>query len=296
MKKSTRFLLSFLFCLFWFSLVSAQNTSGSPRGHLLIAGGEDQVRLIMSRFIDMAGKKDKAKILVIPMASETPEATGKDKANKIKGWGVKQVDYLVVNRKEADEDEVVDKLSGYTAIYFSGGSQTLLAKTIVGTKLHKKIQQMYYDGAVIGGTSAGAAIMSKVMLTGGEYLDKKNKEESAVIIKSNNIMLREGLGLLEDVIIDQHFVKLRRQNRLFTLALEKPQLLGVGIDEETAIIVYPDKTMEVIGKSLVFVFDSAHVEKIKTDNFGNISGQGIWVHILSAGDRYDFKTRSILSK
>ena len=157
--------------------------------------------------------------------------------------------------------------------------------------MHQKLKDLYARGAVIGGTSAGAAIMSQVMITGEELLND-DKANAFKFIKKGNIETAVGLGFLTNAIIDQHFIKRKRLNRLFSVVLEHPQLLGIGIDESTAIIVNPDEMFEVLGESAVMVIDPRSATRIRADHSGNLSARDIKTHLLMAGDRFDMRTGS----
>jgi cyanophycinase len=124
--------------------------------------------------------------------------------------------------------------------------------------------------------------------------DEEDPRSSFTFVKAKNIETIEGLGFLENEIIDQHFVARKRHNRLLSMALEHPRLLGIGIDESTAIEVKPDRTFEVMGEGTVVVYDASRVTQVKTDRNGNLSGHGISVSILSAGERYDLNKRRVV--
>src|SRR6185295_15664823 len=121
----------------------------------------------------------------------------------------------------------------------------------------------------------------------GEELLNDDKTNAFKFIKRNNIQTVEGLGFLTNAVIDQHFIKRKRLNRLFSIALEHPNLVGLGIDESTAIVVHPDATFEVIGEGAVMVIDPRKANGIRTDQSGNLSARNIQTHILVAGDRFD---------
>lgn len=274
--------------------------SGSPQGHLVIIGGGDRTDKITGRFVELAGPKERAKIVLIPMASSEPETTAAELTSEFKSYGFKTIVPLVITRAQAMKDSTVALLEGATGVYFSGGLQSRLAAVLVGTPVQTKLLQLYARGAVIGGTSAGAAIMSKVMITGNELLhpdttDEEDPKLSFTFVKGKNIETIEGLGFLQNEIIDQHFVARKRHNRLLSMALEHPRLLGIGIDESTAIIVNPDRTFEVLGEGTVVVYDASHVTSIKTDRNGNLSGHDIRVSILSTGERFEMKSKRVVN-
>lgn len=291
---------SLLVSVLVFLLIGAgQVHSKSPRGHLVIIGGGDRTEEIMKKFVDLAGPKDQAKIVVIPMASAEPQERAVEYTAEFKSYGFSTVAALVLTRQQAMSDSAVAVLNGTTGVFFSGGDQARLAAVVVGTPVQKKLLELYRNGAVICGTSAGAAIMSKVMITGNELLhrDTTNEEDprsSFTFVKKKNIETIEGLGFLTDEIIDQHFVARKRHNRLLSMALEHPRLLGIGIDESTAIIVNPDRTFDVLGEGTVIVYNPSRVNSIKTDKNGNLSGHNLQIHILSSGERFDLRSKKVL--
>ena len=123
----------------------------------------------------------------------------------------------------------------------------------LGTKLLEKVFDIYNNGGVVGGSSAGAAIMSEVMITGNELINK-DSTVSFVTIEKGNVEVKTGFGFLKNAIVDQHFLKRKRHNRTIASLIEHPNLFGIAIDESTGIIVYPDETFEVIGSYQVLVY------------------------------------------
>jgi cyanophycinase len=130
-----------------------------------------------------------------------------------------------------------------------------VTRALVGTPVQRKLLKLYQAGAVMGGTSAGAALMSKVMITGDEKLNR-DTINAFVVIRKDNIVTVEGMGFLTNAIIDQHFVRRKRHNRLISVVLEHPDLVGVGIDEATAIIVRRGELFDVTGRGSVVVYDA----------------------------------------
>jgi cyanophycinase len=256
------------------------------KGYLFIIGGGRQPAEMTKRFVELAGGESKARIVVIPMASESPAKSGEYQVAEFKSQGVVNVESVVLTREEATNRAAAARLNDATGVFFTGGDQSRLAAVIVDSPVHQRLKELYAQGAVMGGTSAGAAVMSKVMITGEELLND-DKTNAFKFIKRNNIQTIEGFGFLTNAVIDQHFIKRKRLNRLFSIALEHPNLVGIGIDESTAIVVNPDDTFEVIGESAVMVIDPRKANGIRTDKSGNLSARNIQTHILVAGDRFD---------
>lgn len=284
----THFSRTFLLLALVWWLGASPAAAQDARGHLVIIGGGERTTEIMQRFVELAGGKN-ANIVVIPLASGDAREAGEDAVAELKGLGAPHTSWLLFSRAGAETDSICAKFEGATGIYFTGGDQVRITRVIVGTPVHRKLHQLYRDGAVIGGTSAGAAIMSKVMITGDELINKDSSNIFTSIMRGN-VETVEGLGFLDRVIVDQHFVKRKRLNRLISVVLEHPSLPGVGIDESTAIIVGPGQQAEVMGLGTVVVFDARDAEGIHTDDHGNLAARGIELHIYSAGETFNLKT------
>jgi cyanophycinase len=279
-----RTLLLSLICLIVVGAADAQ--AQKAKGHLVIIGGGDRTSEIMRRFVDFAGGPEKANIVVIPLASGDPREAGRDLTAEFKSLGVRNVDWLLFNRDEAMSDTLAGKFSGATGVYFTGGDQVRVTRVIVGTPLQQKLIRLYRDGAVVGGTSAGAAIMSKIMITGDELINKDSTRAFVSILKGN-VQTVEGLGFLDRVVVDQHFIKRKRMNRLISVVLEHPDLPGIGIDESTALLVNPGGTFEVLGEGTVMVLDARSAKSIHTDSHGNLAARNVLMHLYSAGEKFD---------
>lgn len=256
-------------------------------GSLIIVGGGGRPEVITRRFIELAGG-DRGRILVIPLASSEPVETGRESAATFRTYGI-DARSLVPTRAEADADSIARVLQGVTGVWFSGGDQARITAVIRGTKLHRELINLYRRGAVIGGTSAGAAIMSDSMLTGSQYQAGVDTAvyigDTYTRIARSSIELVGGLGFLPTVIVDQHFVQRERHNRLLSLVLERPHMLGAGISEATALEVTPKGTWRVLGNSVVVVYD---VRQGHTTAPGSVLGASdIRMHIIPHGGTFD---------
>jgi cyanophycinase len=277
-----------LVCLVW-CLVPAQLPAQKVKGHLVIIGGGERTTDIMQRFVQLAGGAEKARIIIIPLASGEPREAGKELTEEFKGYGVGNVDWLLFSKEEAMADSTCTKFDGATGIYFSGGDQVRVTRVIVGTPVQQRLFKAYREGAVIGGTSAGAAIMSKIMITGDELINK-DSNNIFVSIQKGNVQTIEGVGFLDNVIVDQHFVKRKRLNRLISVVLEHPELPGIGIDESTALIVSPGDRGEVMGRGTIVMFDARKARDIHVDSTGDLAARNIVTHIYSSGECFNLKT------
>lgn len=256
----------------------------SGAGHLFIIGGGPRPSYMMDRFIELAGGKD-SKIVIVPVASTTPVETGMRHKSELEYAGCHDVNVInCLKREDADTRENLAMLSGARAVFFSGGDQNKLVAFLKETRLLEKIKNVYLSGGVIGGTSAGAAIMSKVMIGGDGLNDSDVSPYLFNPIVREHVKLSEGFGFLENAIIDQHFNTRSRKNRLINAVLEHPYLSGIGIDESTAIIVNPEGSFEVLGENNVLVFSLLpDDEESQADSSSNID-----IKILKSGDRYVF--------
>jgi len=274
--------LAALLCLLPLAHAPAQGT-------LFIVGGGPQPDALVREFVELAGGRGKARIVVMAMASAEGEKSGESKAQQLRGMGASAVN-LWITRAQADLDSVARILDGATGIWFGGGLQTRLANVVRGTKVGDAIRARLAAGAVVGGTSAGAAVMSTPMITGDERRrggDRYPDDSSAIFITIDrgNVETVDGLGLVTDVVIDQHFVRRKRHNRLLSLVLEGPVRLGAGIDESTALIIGPDRRWRVSGASTVVVYDARRAEPGPAGL--PLGGSGIVTHVLPAGSRFD---------
>lgn len=274
-------------------LVLSSCAETKVKGYLFIIGGGHRSESMMRKFVELVKHFRKGKIVIFPMASSAPEETGPEMVEEFQKLGVQEAEYHILSREEALKKEKAHILDNIGGVYFSGGVQSHLTDILVDTPVHRRLHEIYKEGAVIGGTSAGAAVMSEVMITGDERREVKEGHEFETI-QANNIVTSPGLGFIKTAIIDQHFVARKRHNRLISLVSERPELLGVGIDESTAIIVNPDETFEVIGERNVIVYDASRA-KVQILPEQRISGYNFIMHVLKAGDKFDLKKKTIVN-
>ncbi|HAR36280.1 MAG TPA: cyanophycinase [Acidobacteria bacterium] len=287
LKPAIGAILTFFLALIF--LVSPALAQGRPRGYLFIIGGGTRPEPMMKRFVDLASRTGSGRIVVLPMASATPDETGRSLVEEFKQLGAKEVAYYNFSRKEAENYSNARLLAESGGIFFSGGVQTRVTEAILDTPIHNMIKELYQKGAVIGGTSAGAAAMSELMITGDEVRKPEEGHEFETI-EAGNVIVARGLGLIKSAIIDQHFATRKRHNRLISLIAGHPELVGVGIDEATAIIVNPDETFEVVGYRNVIVYDSGRAQvEVRGDKA--LSIRGMLMHVLLEGERFDLKKR-----
>jgi cyanophycinase len=268
--------------------LTAQN---NPKGNLIIIGGGDRGPDVMNPFIKLAGG-ERSKIVYFPMASGYGDSEAGARIADMKKYGAGTVLHLNINKQQANSDSVLALLEGTTGVYFGGGDQAKLTGVLKGTRTEKRLHELYMNGAVLGGTSAGAAVMSAIMLTGDER--RPTRDSSWNKIEAENVITIDGFGFIDDAIVDQHFLIRRRSNRLISVILEHPTKVGVGIDEATAIWVKPDHTFEVLGKSTVLVYDATSAE-VKRDATGyGLRAADVRMSVLRAGSVYDLKSKKVI--
>jgi cyanophycinase len=283
-KKIFYILLIFFTSLSIIHGQSSKNDStyiGPANGTLVIVGGGGADDSIIKRFIELAGGND-APIIVIPTAEGSEiydENSGE--ADKIRILGATNVRVLhTTDRNIANSDSFVMPLIDAKAVWFGGGRQWRLVDAYKNTLTEKMLWNVIERGGVIGGTSAGATIQGSFLASG----DTKN----------NQIMMgdhEEGFGFLKNVAIDQHVMARNRQFDMFDILKHRPELLGIGIDENTAIIVRGNQ-FEVVGESYVIVYDGTFWSREGSD-LKNLPEKAELFYFLHNGDKYDLLNRKV---
>jgi cyanophycinase len=248
-------------------------------------GGE-----ILERFVDLAGGSD-ARIAIIPTASDDPQRSGEGYAELFRKLGAKKADWLrVEQRSDANTEEPLSLLREATGIFVTGGDQTRLVELLVGTLVMECIRTRNADGVVAAGTSAGASILSTLMMAGGTGVGGDSNGSAA---RKGMVDVVAGFGLLQDIIIDQHFSQRGRLGRLLSVFASTPGLIGVGLDEDTAVLIDREGTLEVLGSNMVTIVDGRNTI---SDYFDREEGEvltitGSSLHVLAGGRRFDVDTR-----
>jgi cyanophycinase len=258
-------------------------------GHLLVIGGaEDKYneRRILRKFLQLAGD-EKATILILPVASDFPEFAADVYVQAFRKLGVAAPRVLrATSRQDIIDADVDALLDGVTGIFISGGDQMRLTSIMGGTKLAMRIEQLVREtDVVLAGTSAGAAGMSTSMIVRGEAISHPQK---------NSVRLSPGLGFLKNIIIDQHFTERGRISRLITAVSYNPYNIGIGIDENTAVILDKNGNLEVFGAGTVTIVDGSEItynEIAEVQENDPFSVCGVQIHILRDGLIYDFFER-----
>jgi cyanophycinase len=264
---------------------AAPNATG---GHLVVVGGGPIPDAINERFFELAGGAGKARIVVLPMASAAGAQSGAAKAASFQKMGAVSAVSMQLTREDAGADSVARLLGEATGIWFPGGDQNRLTAAILGTAVLDSIRSRYRRGAVVGGTSAGAAVMSDPMIGGDERRpggSRPDTTEAWITIDRDDVVLVPGFGLLPDVTVDQHFLRRRRHNRLISVVLERPTVIGVGIDESTALVVPPSGPWEVIGASQAVIYDARR--STLAPSRSPLGAADVRLHVLPPGSRFD---------
>jgi len=256
-----------------------------PKGYLFIIGGGERDEPLMRRFIALAKAFDTGKIVVFTMATSVPDEVRQSALAEYERYGIKDVAVYHLTREEALKPDAPKILEGAGGVFFTGGDQAKLTGVLLGTPVLARIHEIYEKGGVIGGTSAGAAVQSEFMITGNEKRTN-NEEGTWEVILAGDVEHTEGFGFVKNAVIDQHFVTRRRHNRLIAVVLEFPTLVGVGIEESTAVLVRPDGKYEVLGEGQVIIYDARRAKTSRLTD-GHLGGHGLTMHVLLPGDLYD---------
>jgi cyanophycinase len=226
----------------------------TPKGKLFIIGGGNRTDKLMTQLLTVSSLQKKDFIVVLPMSSEEPDSAYIYFKKQVEKLTPNPIVMLNFNKETASNKVLVDSLQKAKLIFISGGDQTRFMEVVHNTPVFKAIHQAYQNGSTISGTSAGAAVMCEHMITGNQKLQPKYTA-TFDNIRYDNLETAEGLGLIKNVIIDQHFLKRSRYNRLLSAVVEFPTHIGIGIDESTAIIVR-NKEIEIVGESEVIVIQN----------------------------------------
>lgn len=246
-KYISTFLLSLPFYLSSF----CQAKQSEPKGKLFIIGGGDRPPAMVQSLISTANLGKKDYIVILPMSSAEPDSSYFYIKEDLKPATPNIIANLNFTKANVTDSKWLDSLKHAKLIFITGGDQSRFMGVVLNTPVIDAIHYAYKNGATIAGTSAGAAVMSQQMITGNQ-LSADSTSATFKKIHTNNVELKEGLGLLETVIIDQHFIVRSRYNRLISVLAKYPSYTCIGIDEATAIIVQ-GKKITVVGESQVVV-------------------------------------------
>lgn len=254
-------------------------------GPLLIIGGHEDKegdRVILNA---VAKRSQGGRLVIATVASHEPEGYFDSYQKAFADLGVTDlVELYVEERSDSGDAEALGKLEGVAGVFFTGGDQLRISSQIGDTPIERRIMEIHRSGGLIAGTSAGASVMSETMLVKGA---------SGESYRIGELHMAPGLGLMRDVIIDQHFAERGRYGRLLGAVAHNPRLLGVGIDEDTALLV-EDNRGQVIGSGAVYIVDgqdATHSNIAEARSERALSMFDVRMHVLSSGDGFEFSTR-----
>ena len=254
--------------LIFLCLATAFATSAQQR--LFIVGGGDRPDEAVQKFVEWSGGA-KARLLMITWASGVPEESFAALKKDFSIVPAASIEHAAMRPLDAEKRaKFIEQLKNATGIFFSGGDQNRIMDVLADEELLKLIREKYAAGTPVGGTSAGAAAISDPMMTGDADLK---------ILDGSKVGTRKGLGLVPNVIFDQHFLVRQRHNRLFGLIMVNPKMLGIGIDENTAVLIEDNRRLSVAGKTQVVLFHSTN------------TGNPYLLYFLRSGESFDVKKR-----
>lgn len=273
------------FVIFPFVILGCSEKQTAKTGKLFIIGGGDKTVAMMNELVDLSGIRKKGYMFILPMASSVPDSSLIWTREDFDSTGLKIMPGFNFKKGEDPPASRLDSLRNAKMIFISGGDQERFMDAVRNTPVMEAIFYAWQHGAVIAGTSAGAAVMSKKMITGNQ-IKHPGLESSYPTIESGNIEIKDGLGFLKDAIIDQHFIKRQRLNRLISVSIDNPEELCIGIDESTAIIV-EGKTAKVTGKGQVVVIrNKGNKKSVKN---GLLGKEGLELSIYLPGESFSIR-------
>lgn len=291
-KIAGLFMIS-LFCISCNSGDSSGNASdenqevsqvkNQAKGKLFIIGGGKRPPELVKELIKVSDLENDTYAVILPMASVEPDSAIFYAAKQFTELGIKPEKIKGFNfQKNRQNVEHLDSLANAGLIYISGGDQNRFMDIVLDSPVSDAIKRAYQNGATVAGTSAGAAVMSKKMITGDEFKHPEYTGDFRTI-EAENIELKDGLGLLENAIIDQHFIQRMRMNRLISTAIENPEEISIGIDESTAILVQKDSA-RVLGAAQVIVIRNSNKSKVSKN--GLLGGRDLRLSVILPGEKF----------
>lgn len=284
MKEPTHSLLYFkviigMLLFLSFGTLQAQKL----KGKLFIIGGGQRSDAMMIQLVSLSDLQKKDYIVVLPMSSEEPDSAYIYFKKQFEKLTPNPIIMLNFDKTTATNKVLNDSLQNAKLIFISGGDQSRFMNVVKNTPIYTAIHRAYENGSTIAGTSAGAAVMCEHMITGNQKLESKYSE-TFNNIRYDNLETTTGLGLVKNVIIDQHFLKRSRYNRLLSALVEFPTHIGIGVDESTALIVR-NKEIEIVGESEVIVVKKPKgIAKSKKENL--VSIKSLEMAVYTEGQKF----------
>lgn len=256
-------------------------------GKLIIIGGREDKEKEMEILRSVAKHVGDGRLCIVSVASSVGDELWADYSRIFKSLGIKKLTHLdVVHRTEAIDQKALKAVKEADAVFFTGGDQLKITSELGGTLVADRINEIFENGGVIAGTSAGASVMGEIMMVSGES-DKTFRIGSG-------LNMAPGLGFAPRLLIDQHFAERGRIGRLLAAVAHNPRYLGIGIDEDTAIEMDESKYFKVIGSGAVYVIDAhesngLNISEAPTDT--TLSIHNVKLHLLSKDDKFDLVSR-----
>jgi cyanophycinase len=270
--------------------LSGVSGSGTAGPVMVIGGAEDKLRdkAILARFAKFAGGPQ-GHVVVISTASSMGDLATEAYRDLFAGLGIQHVTGLRPDdREEAMDAAIAGALAQATGVFLTGGNQSRLAQVVAGTRLGDALFLAHDRGAVLAGTSAGASAMASHMVAFGR---------SGSTPKNRMAQLSAGLGILQGMVIDQHFEQRGRIGRLLAIVAGSPSLLGIGLDEDTCAVVHADQSLQVIGRGAVTIVDGSMVrsDAYRGKGYRPLMVSGAILHTLPSGYWFDLRARQLLA-
>lgn len=268
---------------------TGQRSAPAPGSIIAIGGNEDKLhdKTVLQAVINEAKGAD-SRVVVITTASREPEARKDEYSRAFEAMGVRNFTFIYIDKRDqAFDPHIYNKLTGTDVVFFSGGDQLRLTALLAGTPFLNAVRQLHKQGIVIAGTSAGGAVLSDLMIYGGVSEKAATKGE---------VLLTGGFRFIDRVAFDTHFLNRSRLPRLFNIVASNPEILGIGVDEDTGVIFHEGgDTFEVVGSGKVTVVDGTRlrsdfhtVERGAEAHYSNAA-----CHTLFAGDHFNIRTKTI---
>ncbi|MBI3964364.1 MAG: cyanophycinase [Chloroflexi bacterium] len=260
------------------------------KGELVVIGGHEEKEIerkcTVLEYVARKAQRRNGRLALVTAATQLPREVAAEYVSVFESLGVRHVDVVDVRtRADGYEEELVQRIAVASVTFFTGGDQLRITSVIGDTPVFQCLRDRHRAGATIAGTSAGAAAMPSTMLIGGAS-DESNHVRS--------LDMAPGLGFLPGTVVDSHFAERGRLGRLLGAVVQNPATLGLGIDENTAIVVFGEEGFEVIGSGAVYVVDGSSVSYSSLSEHqptGVVTMHGIKLHVLGEHDRFDLSTR-----
>ncbi len=274
---------TFMLSLTVFSFFANGLAQHAPKGNLFIIGGGDRPAAMMKKMVEAARFRPGDYIAILTMSSANPDTSFFYIKEDLHPHCSNAISKLHFTKTNVNNRLMLDSLKKARLIFITGGVQSRFMDVVLNTPVFEAIHQAYQMGATIAGTSAGAAVMSKEMITGSQIRADTLYDGSFDRIEKGNVEIKPGLGLMTNAIIDQHFIVRSRYNRLLTILAQYPEKTGIGIDEATAILVNGNEA-EVVGESQVIVVRSP--QHVKAINGKIVSFKNANLGIYTDGEKF----------